>query len=138
MGIKISRGADLDIRLEKIAERSTRALRDVHRKGAHAMRDTAEEMVPFKTGELEGSVDVVETIETGNRKTFTVVAEASHAIYMHDGVYDLGKGSLEKQKSSRFTVGRKYMERAVAWLIRDWGLMEKSRAAVKQAKGKKR
>ena len=133
MGIRITRGAGLDIRLEKKAAASTRQLRRIHRDGAYAMRDTAREMAPFKTGELEGSIDVLETREVGNRKTFTVRAEARHAIYMHEGIYDLGPGSLAKDRSSQHKVGRKFMERAAVWLQREWRFGERARAAVKKA-----
>ena len=134
MGIRITRGAGLDIRLEKIAERSTRELRKVHRDGAYAMAETASEMAPFKSGELEGSIDVLETVEVGNRKTFTVQAEAPHAIYMEEGVYELGKGSREKDAASQHRVGRKFMERSAQWLHQEWGFGRKLRNAVKRGK----
>lgn len=134
MGIRITKGADLDVRLEKIADRSTRALRKVHRDSAYALKDTVEEMVPFKTGELEGSVDVVETRERGNWKDFTVEASSDHAIYMHEGIYDLGPGSVEKQQNSKHRVGRKFMERGVQWLHQDWGFREKLVKAMKGSK----
>lgn len=134
MGIRITHGAGLDIRLEKIAEKSSRELRRVHREGAYAMAETASEMAPFKTGELEGSIDVLETVETGNRKTFTVQAEAPHAIYMEEGIYELGPGSKEKDARSQHRVGRKFMERSVQWLHMDWDFGRKLRNAVKRGK----
>ena len=134
MGARITKGAGLDIRLEKIAERSTRELRRVHSNGAQRMAETATQMAPFKSGELEGSINVLETKEVGNRKTFTVEATAPHAHYMHEGLYNLGPGSQAKDDVSPFPVGRKFMERAAAWLIRDWRFYDKARAAVRKGK----
>lgn len=131
MGIRITRGGDFDIRLEKIAQRSTRQLRRVHQQGADKMAETASAMTPYKTGELEDSVAVVQTKEVGNRITRTVVVEAPHAVYMHEGIYNLGPGSESKNQSSEHSVGRKFMERAAAWLIRDWKFYEKARAAIR-------
>ncbi|MDX5412909.1 MAG: HK97 gp10 family phage protein [Rhodobacterales bacterium] len=132
MGIRITRGADLDIRLEKIAERSTRQLRRVHAEGSEKLAEVAAAMAPFKTGELEDSIMVIDTKERGNRIDRTVTVEAPHAIYMHEGFYNLGPGSQAKNDSSEHAVGRKFMERAAAWLIRDWKFYEKARAAVRK------
>lgn len=134
MGIRITRGADLDIWLEKVADRSTRQLRRVHKEGSELLAEVAAEMSPYKTGELEGSVEVEEMKQYGNRVDRRVTVEAPHAIYMHEGIYDLGPGSLAKQETSRFRVGRKFMERATQWLIRDWRFYEKARAAVRKGK----
>lgn len=135
MGIKITRGAGLDIRLDKIAAKTTRQLRRVHRDGAYAMAETARQMAPVLEGNLEGSIKVQETIEVGQRKTFTVVTEGvPYAIYMHENIYDLGPRSTMKNESGEHRVGRKYMERAAVWLIREWGFMRKARAAVKEGK----
>lgn len=134
MGIRITRGAGLDIRLEKIAERSTRQLRRVHADGAEKLRETAEAMAPYKTGNLEESIFIQSTKETGNRITRTIVlddARAPYGIYMHEGIYDLGPGSEAKNNASEHTVGRKFMERAAVWLIREWKFYEKARAAIR-------
>lgn len=135
MGLRITRGADFDIRLEKIAERSTRQLRRVHADGADQLLKTAQAMAPVLTGNLEESIFIQETKEVGNRITRTIILDESRApygVYMHEGIYNLGKLSEAKNATSEHTVGRKFMERAAAWLIRDWKFYEKARAAIKQ------
>lgn len=137
MGARITRGAGLDLRLEKIAERSTRDLRHVHREGAEKLADTAREMAPVLEHRIENAIGVLETKEVGNRKTFTVEVDGSkapHAVYMHEQIYNLGAKSQAKNATSQHQVGRKYMERAVAWLIREWRFYDKARAAVRKGK----
>jgi len=135
MGIRITRGAGLDIRLEKIAEKSTRQLRRVHRDGAYKMAEVARQMAPVLKGDLEGSIKVQETKESGNRKVFTVVTQGvKYAVYMHENIYDLGPLSQAKNEAGRFTVGRKYIERSAQWLIRDWKFYEKAKNAVRTGK----
>lgn len=135
MGVKITRGAGLDIRLEKIASKSTRQLRRVHRDGAYQMAEVARQMAPVLTGDLEGSITVQETVESGNRKTFTVMTEGvKYALWMHENIYELGPLSQEKNSNSEHRVGRKYMERAAVWLVRDWEFNRKARDAVKRGK----
>ncbi len=135
MGIRITRGAGFDIRLEKIAEKTTRQLRRVHRDGAYAMAETAKQMAPVLEGDLEGSIKVQETIEVGQRKTFTVITEGvPYAVYMHENVYELGPLSRAKNEAGQHQVGRKFMDRAAVWLVREWGFMRKARAAVKEGK----
>lgn len=131
MGIRLTQGADLAVRLEKRAERTTRQLRRVHRDGAFALAETIEQMVPYKTGELEGSVEVTEERGARGRKIFNIEAHAPHAVYMNEGVYNLGKGSIAKQETSAFTVGRKFIQRGKAWLMEDWGFIRKAKAAVR-------
>lgn len=136
MGIRVRKGntARLGTKLVKIAERSTRELRRTHRDAAYTVRDVAEEMAPFKTGELEGSIEVWEQRGAGGRKVFEIGTQGvNHAIYMHESVYDLGPGSREKQRSSRFIVGRKFIERAVAYVLQRWGYAERARKAVRNS-----
>ena len=134
MGIKLVRGADFDIRLERIAEKSTRALRRVNKEGAEAFADTAKQMAPYKSGTLEEDIGVIETKEVGNTITRTIghINPPKYAIYMHEGLYSLGRGSRAKQAASQFTVGRKYIERAAQWLIQDWHFYEKCKAALRK------
>lgn len=134
MGIRITRGAGLDIRLEKIAERSSRQLRRVHRDASYAAADTAKQMAPVLREDLEMSIGVQETREVGNRKVFTIQAEAPHAKYMHEGIYDLGPRSRAKDESGQHAVGRKFIERALEWLHRDWGFRQKLANAMKEGK----
>lgn len=137
MGIRVRPGsiARLSHQLDKISDTSTRELRRVARDGAFAMRDVAREMAPFKIGDLEGSIEVEEEITfSTRRKTFEIQTTGiPYAIFMHEHFYELGPGSSAKQGRSRFTVGRKYMSRALDWLINDWGLYERGRRAVKRA-----
>tara|TARA_R110000851_G_scaffold59347_11_gene137424 strand:- start:13140 stop:13550 length:411 start_codon:yes stop_codon:yes gene_type:complete len=135
MGIRITRGAGLDIRLEKIAQKTTRQLRRVHRDGAYKMAEVAQQMAPVLSGDLEMSIHVQETVESGQRKVFTVVADGTpYAIYMHENVYELGTLSALKDQSGQFRVGRKFIDRSAQWLIRDWKFYEKARNAVKTGK----
>jgi len=123
----------LSIKLNKIAAKSTRALRRVHRDGSYKLRDVAIEMSPFKRGDLESSIDVEEKRETNGRKSFQIKATAKHAIFMHEGQYQLGPGSLAKQASSRFRVGRMFMFRAAQYIKYEWGLADKAKKAVRSA-----
>jgi len=134
MGIKIIKGADFDIQLVKIAERSTRQLRRVHRDGAHKMAEVAQDMAPYKKGELEDSISVEEVEGVFNRKEFHVTVDAPHAVYMHEGVYSLGPGSEAKDGASPYKVGRKFMDRAADWLVQDWGLYKRLRSELRKAK----
>lgn len=97
---------------------------------------TAQEMAPYKEGTLEGSIGVIETKEEGNRITRTVghVDQPHYAVYMHEGIYNLGPGSQAKNAAGEHMVGRKYIERAAQWLIREWGFYERAKAAIKEGK----
>lgn len=133
MGIRIKNGGAqrLSVRLEKMAVASTRQLRRVHRDGAYLMQGVAQEMAPFKKGALEGSIEVVESRDGASRKVFEIqTSGVRYAGYIHEGVYDLGPGSLAKQSGGRFKVGRKFLSRALDWLRRDWDIIGRSRRAV--------
>jgi hypothetical protein len=133
MGMKIKRRNQLGFGLEKYAKRSTRALRRVQWEGANEIAETASEMAPFKTGDLESSMEILREAASGGRVTYVVRPSPSilYATRMHESVYNLGPGSVEKSKSSRFPVGRKYLSRAVDYVINDLKLMERARRAVR-------
>lgn len=141
MGIRIKNnsGARVATTLTKICDRSTRELRRVHRDAAMKIAEVAEQMAPFKTGQLEGSIDVEESAGVDRRKVFTVSASAindgfDYAPAMHEGEYNLGPGSERKQSKSNFTVGRKYLSRAVDWIIDVWDLPGRARRAVRNGR----
>ena len=94
-------------------------------KGAKKIRNLARLQAPFLDGNLEKAIKI-ETEYGGinGRKRFTVYVDESmaipgrsgatigdYAVRMHEGVYNLGKKSLQKQ-SAGVIVGRKYLERA--------------------------
>ena len=135
MGIRVKNNSVQRARvsLKNAARRKTAALDRVHLEAANVLADTAKEMTPFKLGRLEGSIDVTKQ-NRGSGKTYVVGAHAKHAIYMHEGVYDLGEGSVDKAARSRFPVGRKYLSRALDYLIDDWGLYRRAKAAIRKTK----
>lgn len=133
MGIKLTKGADFDFWLEKTGEDTSRAVRRIHADAADEMAQVASEMAPFKTGDLEGSIEVTEVKQYGNRVDRVVGTNGvPYAVYMHEGFYELGPGSQAKQETSRFPVGRKFMDRAADYLINEWGLYRRLRDAVKR------
>lgn len=84
---------------------------------------------PVDTGDLEGAISTTEE-RTRNARgqfgqvTIKVGVDTSklkledhkgydYSIPMHEGTYDLGPLSLEKQKTQTNEVGRKYLERAL-------------------------
>lgn len=108
-------------------ERSSHAALRALRRGARKMRDQAVDNAPVDLGTLEDAIKteeergyrgrvqirlfVDESTPVPGRTNKTV---ASYAVRMHEGVYNLGPKSLQKQSAiSGAVVGRKYLERAV-------------------------
>jgi len=86
-----------------------------------AIRDTivkaAKDRVPFKEGILHASItgDVVV-----NKKSYTATCyvpinspAADYAIWIHEGDYNLGEGSIAHQEKTGCTVGPKFITRGI-------------------------
>lgn len=122
MGIRIkNNGAQgLKIKFERIAEKSTRAAREGQRILAEETADIARQMAPELTGELERGIQIKRRRETPGASTLEVgVYNVDHAVYMHEGVYELGPISEVKNATSPYKVGRKFLSRALGYVKRD-------------------
>jgi len=132
MGVRIKNSGALGVQLLKTADKSTRALRRVQLQGAHEIAEIAGEMAPYKKGDLEDSFVVEKMMGMKNRTTYTVKSVGlPYAVRMHESVYNLGPGSVEKSESGRFVVGRKFLTRAVDYVVHDLKFMERARRAVR-------
>lgn len=131
MGLKVKNESSVGLGLLKYGDRTTRALRHVQEKGAKEIAQVADEMAPYKTGELVDSIEIF-TEKEGRRTSKIVRVQAPHAAKMHESHYNLGPGSLEKQESSRFVVGRKYLERAAKYVLYEGGLLDRARQAMRK------
>ncbi len=134
MGMKIKNRGAMGVGLAKYAQRSTRALRRVQAEAAEELANAASEMAPFKTGDLESSMEVLREKGGGGRVTYVIrpSPDIPYATRMHEEIYELGPGSIEKSESSRFPVGRKYLSRAVDYIVNDWGLMRRAKEAMRK------
>lgn len=143
MALKITGISTTKIRLEKTAERSTRALRRVHEMGADKLKEAADAMAPHKSGKLDTRAIKVKTRKSGRRVVREVVLDgrvAPYGRYMNDGAdagfvdYELGPGSKAKPGlGPGYEVGRKFMQRAKIWIEREWDIYGKANDAVRGA-----
>jgi len=139
MGIRIrGRRRDVGARLDKYGDRSTRALRRVHRDAAEKLAEVAGQMAPYDSredgkGHLEDSF-VVETVRTTRNRVSYVVRSVGlkYAIWTHEAQYNLGPDSIAKSAGSPFVVGRKYLSRAVDYITGEWGLGARARQALRR------
>lgn len=136
MGVKV-RGLERTVsELRQTGDYTTRASRRQIRIEAERIRQRAEENAPVLTGALESSLVAEAHRDDRNRLRMTVTFSARSAdtgfdygVYMHEGFYNLGPASLEKQASNPGrVVGRKFLERAYEDLIR--GITERMAAAL--------
>lgn len=134
IGLKNDGALLFGIKLEKTAARTTRALRRVNEQAAKEMAEVASEMAPELTGELSLDVSIIREVDTRRRSSYTVghINPPRYAVYMHEGTYNLGPYSREKQARGRHKVGRKYIERAAHHIIHDWDLYGKARRALRE------
>lgn len=109
----------------KVMDGSLRALRAMGELVAREARLNA----PVDTGELEEAITTIEERTRNSRGQFGQVTIRvgvdvsklkledhkgyDYSIPMHEGTYDLGPLSLEKQTTQTNEVGRKYLERAL-------------------------
>lgn len=77
----------------------------------------AKDRSPIDEGHLTGDIiNKTETVPSGAAAVIFVpvnAASASYAVRMHEGLYELGPGSLAKQGRTGKTVGRKFIVRAI-------------------------
>lgn len=132
MGIRVRNSGAVGVGLRKHAKRSTRALRRVHFQASQKIADVASQMAPRDKENLEGNIVVERQTGSDNRVTYIVHTNGvSYAVYMHESTYNLGPRSVAKNESSRFRVGRKFLERAVDYVLFDLGFLQKARRAVR-------
>jgi hypothetical protein len=121
MGIKLSPNwKDVSARFQNIADNTTRGASQLMEEHAHIAARRAADYAPSDKGNLADSIEVVTKRDGVNgRNTFYVQIDPAHtgtrttkgvgayAMYMHEGVYDLGVGKGGK-------VGRKFLQRAMS------------------------
>lgn len=134
MGLRVEGTRDLAIKLERDAEKSSRALRRLQQQAAEQIEQTAKQMAPVDTGNLESAVTRATDYNKVVREDYVFVDEsqAPYAIYMHESVYELGPKSAQKQANYPFPVGRKFLDRAVEYVMQTMGYFEKARDAVER------
>jgi hypothetical protein len=131
MGLKYRSTGGFGVSLIKYAERSTRQLRRVHRNTAERVAEVAAEMAPELTGDLADSMEIMNSRGEMGRVIYTVTYSAPYGIYMHEGVYNLGPISAQKDADGEFRVGRKFMERAAAHVVHTEGFAKQAYKAVR-------
>jgi len=132
MGIKIKSTEGVGVGLLKYGAKTTRAQRRVQAQGAEEIAQVAQEMAPYKTGQLEESVSIGTELD-GRRVVKTVnFTGLPYAFKMHESFYNLGPGSLQKSQTSRFMVGRKFLERAAHYVMYEGGLLQRAREAMRK------
>lgn len=101
--------------LAKSPDKARGALREI----ANEVSGEAKDLAPFKEGHLTESIrgEVVEA-ESGSGMAAVIYVPSNHqaasyAIKMHENTYNLGPGSVAKQKRVGKTVGRKFITRAM-------------------------
>jgi hypothetical protein len=137
MGIKLSPNwKDVSARFQNIADNTTRGASQLMEEHAHIAARRAADYAPSDKGNLADSIEVVTKRDGVNgRNTFYVQIDPAHtgtrttkgvgayAMYMHEGVYDLGEDSQLKDLSMGGSgggigkggkVGRKFLQRAMS------------------------
>lgn len=131
MGLRVTGVNALQRKLENMKSRSNDKAREALKNGGRMIRDVAREMAPVDEQNLEKAIKsrVVPHSGLNNRNTVDVyvdedmpgshgksVTVGDYALIMHEGRgsvwHELGKKSLEKDKSSMYRVGEKFLERA--------------------------
>jgi hypothetical protein len=136
MGIKLSSNwKNVSARFENIADKTTRGASQIMEEHAHIAARRAADYAPSDEGNLADAIEVVNKRDGVNgRNTFYVQIDPAHtgtrtrdgvgdyAMYMHEGVYDLGENSRLKDLSIGGSgggigkggrVGRKFLQRAM-------------------------
>ena len=137
MGIEIQGVSEVNALLRRTADRTSKRQLVRLRKGVEDVTRKAKEFAPVDDGYLEGAITAVATrLNTFNhRYEFMVGVDKAllgpgksiygfdYDVEMHEGVYNLGPLSQQKQQVSGKRVGPKYLARALeeveAGLIRD-------------------
>lgn len=135
MGLRMRRSGGASMTLEKKALRSSRALRRAQDQAADQAVTVAKQMTPVLSGNLELSITREDRRE-GRRVVSVISARAmrkdfDYAAWAHESEYNLGPLSQQKQETGRFQVGRKYLTRALRYVLEN-GYLERARAAVKK------
>lgn len=131
MGLKISGSHALKRKLENYKKRSNEKAREALKNGGRMIRDVAREMAPVDEHNLEKAIksQVVRNSGINGRNTVDVfvdedmpgshghgVSVGDYALIMHEGRgirwHELGDNSKEKDASSMYRVGEKFLERA--------------------------
>ena len=127
MGMRVTGIEQTAFMLENIVRKTTRKALAAMRSGAKDIRDLAIKQAPVDEGNLEQSITISEDDGGINRRKrmYVFVDEdmavesrpgatvGDYAAEMHEGTYNLGPLSQEKQDSQSALVGPKFLERAV-------------------------
>lgn len=140
MGLRLTQGKGLSVKLAKISDRSTRQLRRVHHDAAEQIAETAGEMAPRLDGHLEQSFRISERRGLANRLILFVQARHlynpktgfDYSVFTHEAEYELGELSRAKDQAGKHRVGRKYLSRALQHVDRDQGLLARMINAVRK------
>lgn len=120
-------------RLMQVHGRIVRTINDQLEIEAREIMRIAKEMAPREFGAIEEAIKIESARQ--RRQWIVYVDEATrrkgppntrkgrgtvgeYLAYVHDGTYQLGEESREKQRTTRFRVGPKFMERALQSAIR--------------------
>lgn len=148
MGVVLTGFNDLTASLMNVADRSSSGAREELAKGAEDIKDLAVLYAPIDEGNLEKAIKVQKFADVSNnrRNTYVVYVDddvaapnakggtvGDYALQMHEGVYNLGVLSQDKEDSLGITVGRKFLERALDDL--DDEIKRKTEAKVNQGIG---
>jgi hypothetical protein len=148
MGVILSGFSDLAANLMNIADRSSRGAREELAKGAEDIKDLAVLYAPIDEGNLERAIKVQKFSDVSNnrRNTYSVYVDedvaaknsktgtvGGYAVRMHEGDYELGVLSQDKQDSANVKVGRKFLERALEDL--DQEIKRKTESRIGQGVG---
>ena len=119
-------GIKITVDLSRFRRGVETVLADVPRRTSGALREIAAEvsgeakdLAPFREGHLTESIRSEVVNDSSGHATAAVVyipanhQAASYAVKMHEGTYNLGKGSVMKQQRVGKTVGRKFITRAL-------------------------
>ncbi len=112
--------------------RIRREVNDQLEREARQIQTIAREMVPRLDRDMERAIKVdsanqrrrwliyvdenAPTTIKGEGRRYTV---GDYLLFLHEGDYQLGKQSVEKQKTTQYRVGRKFLERAFEAQLRD-------------------
>lgn len=142
MAIRVTGVEDLLATLQQTGQRAERGVSGEIRQGAEDIKDLAIMQAPVDEGNLENAIKVqVDRSGIRGRIQAYVFVDGDedagdgkkvedYATLMHEGVYQLGEKSQQKNAAVGGGVGRKFLERAVDELAPD--IMNRVRNAMKR------
>ena len=119
MVVRVTGLRDTVGKLRNYRQRLTEAVKEGIEEGAQIIAEEAKDLVPVLTQNLEDSIDWAVNKETEDEYEVVIFFDGrrngfNYGEWIHEGVYNLGKESLEKQARVGKVVGRKFLSRAIA------------------------